>query len=270
MKAHVVKGIVFAVVFLLAAQFCETVATTAGWAIDFSALLFLWLLSFVLGWLAVWFRHESCIRRGFRHEPVLNRLPHSPRDLCCRSDVVQDPSTGNNYLYDVEGRICAMGANMGGAVSYTQYVYDAEGRRVAKGNQASLQCPVPTSANGFTLTNQYLLGQSGEQLSELDGSSQWLHSNVYAGGQMLGTYDPTRLHFTLTDPLGTRRVQVQAGGTPELNCTSLPFGNDLAFNRSTNCYTPANGVADADASEIHFTAKERDSESGNDYFESRY
>ncbi len=35
MKARVVKGIVFAVAFLLAAQFCETVATMAGWAIDF-------------------------------------------------------------------------------------------------------------------------------------------------------------------------------------------------------------------------------------------
>lgn len=33
------------------------------------------------------FVEEPYIRRAFRHEPVLNRLPHSPRDLCCRSDV---------------------------------------------------------------------------------------------------------------------------------------------------------------------------------------
>ncbi len=35
MKAHVVKGNVFAVVFLLAARFREAVAGAAGWAIVF-------------------------------------------------------------------------------------------------------------------------------------------------------------------------------------------------------------------------------------------
>ena len=39
MKAHVVKGLVLAVVFLLAARFREAVAGTAGWAIVFSLLL---------------------------------------------------------------------------------------------------------------------------------------------------------------------------------------------------------------------------------------
>jgi len=33
MKAHVVKGIVFAVVLLLAAQFCKAASGTAGWSI---------------------------------------------------------------------------------------------------------------------------------------------------------------------------------------------------------------------------------------------
>jgi hypothetical protein len=37
MKAHVVKGNVFAVVFLLAARFREAVAGAAGWAIVFFA-----------------------------------------------------------------------------------------------------------------------------------------------------------------------------------------------------------------------------------------
>jgi hypothetical protein len=46
------------------------VGSTAGWGIEFGSPL-LWVLFFVLGWLNVWFRHESCIRRGCRHEPVL-------------------------------------------------------------------------------------------------------------------------------------------------------------------------------------------------------
>jgi YD repeat-containing protein len=35
----------------------------------------------------------------------------------------------NQYLYDAEGRVCAVFSGLGG---YTQYIYDAEGNRVAK------------------------------------------------------------------------------------------------------------------------------------------
>jgi len=45
----------------------------------------------------------------------------------------------------------------------------------------------------------------------------------------------------------------------------LPFGNDIGNPRTTNC--PGPGV---DATEHHFTGKERDTESGNDYFDARY
>jgi hypothetical protein len=39
MKAHVVKGDVFDVVFPLAARFCKAVAGTAGWTLVFLASL---------------------------------------------------------------------------------------------------------------------------------------------------------------------------------------------------------------------------------------
>lgn len=57
--------------FLLAAQFCEAVAGTAVWRIEFLLLLSSAFLSFVLEQLVMSFRRESCIRRGYRHEPVL-------------------------------------------------------------------------------------------------------------------------------------------------------------------------------------------------------
>jgi hypothetical protein len=72
MKAHVVKGYVLQLFFLLAAQFTEAVTGTADWAIV--RLLAFPPCGFVLrpfGQLVLWFRHESCIRRNFRHEPVL-------------------------------------------------------------------------------------------------------------------------------------------------------------------------------------------------------
>jgi RHS repeat-associated protein len=102
------------------------------------------------------------------------------------------------------------------------------------------------------------------------------HTNVFPGGGLLATYDFANggLHFALSDPLGTRRVQVginSAGlGTPELNFLSLPFGNDLGNPRTTSSVVPPGALPAPDATEHHFTGKERDSESGNDYFGARY
>jgi hypothetical protein len=45
--------------------------------------------------------------------------------------------------------------------------------------------PHPTT----TVTKEYLLGPSGEQISVLDGSGTWQWTNVYAGGKQLATYD---------------------------------------------------------------------------------
>jgi RHS repeat-associated protein len=139
--------------------------------------------------------------------------------------------------------------------SYTQYVYDAGGTRVAKGASASLTCGAPGS--NFSLTNQYLVGLGGEQVTELDGWGDWLHTDVWAGGRLLATYDGFGIHFPLTDPLGTKRIQANAYGAVDETCFSLPYGDGL------NC------IGD-DATEHHFTGKERDTESGNDYFGARY
>ena len=200
------------------------------------------------------------------------------------SDVV------NYYSYDGEGRICATETwpYSGGAVAYG-YLYDAEGRRVAKGkvNPAPYgQAPsCDPSSNGFTLTESYVLGQGGERLttsSWAGGTGTWENTNVYAEGKLIATYDSTpssasggqptvALHFNLNDPLGTRRMQTNSAGQPELDCQSLPFGDQLY------CF-PDPGAPGDDPSEdatgsltgIHFTGKERDAESGLDYFGARY
>lgn len=167
----------------------------------------------------------------------------------------------NQYLYDGDGRLCAVHDGFIGA--NTQYLYDAEGHRIAKGSITTFSCD--TNSNGFTLTERYVVGQSGEQVSELDGSGNWSHSNVYAEGELLATYDPSGLHFQLADPLGTRRVQVLADLSAYENYYSLPFGNYLDSSGP-----PSGKGDDGDATEHHFTGKEHDYESGNDYFGARY
>jgi len=143
-----------------------------------------------------------------------------------------------SYLYDAESRVAS-------ADGTTQYLYDAEGRRVAK-------------LNGGTLTNQYLLALDGSQVSELNAQGNWLHTNAFVSGRLLATYDSVGLHFQFSDWLGTRRVQVNATtGVVDETCLSLPFGDSLSCNGT-------------DATELHFTGKERDAESGLDYFGARY
>jgi RHS repeat-associated protein len=174
-------------------------------------------------------------------------------------DVTGDGA--NQYLYDAEGRICAVSNGYG----MTGYLYDAAGNRVAKGRITNPNGTCDVTTNGFVQTAAYVVGPSGEQLTEVDGSRNWRHTNVYAGGKLIGTYDgyvnsPT-LHFYFDDPLGTRRAQTDANGMLEATYQSLPFGDGLNRNliRSTD-----------DPTENHFTGKERDAESGNDYFGARY
>jgi RHS repeat-associated protein len=108
----------------------------------------------------------------------------------------------------------------------------------------------------FVPTETYVLGQSGEQVTQLDGSGNWQHTNLDAAGQLLATYDTTGL-----GPLGNRRVQVSSAGSVELSCSNLPFGDNLS------CEGPG-----ADSTEHHLTGKERDplSESGLNYFGARH
>jgi RHS repeat-associated protein len=157
-----------------------------------------------------------------------------------KSDLLRGSSS---YQYDAENRISV-------AFGSTAYLYDAEGNRVAKESVANGQA---------TITNQYILGLGGEQVTEIDGSGNWLHSNAYAAGKLLATYDSTGLHFHFSDWLGSRRMQASGAGTVDETCQSLPFGDQL------NCTGPA-----SDATEQHFTGKVRDTESGLDYFGARY
>ena len=170
------------------------------------------------------------------------------------SGNVQDDGF-NQYLYDGDGRMCAQLAKVTGAI--TGYLYNAEGQRVAKGSLSSFSCD--PASNGFQMSNEYILGAGGEQLTELDGKGAWIHTNAYAGGQLVATYDNKGIHFHLPDWLGTRRVQTDYLGTPELACSGGSFGDQL------NCTGSA-----SNATEHHFTGKERDAESGLDYFEARY
>ena len=180
-------------------------------------------------------------------------------------DAAGDMQTdgANQYLYDAEGRVCAVASvDGGGDTILTGYLYNGEGARVSKGTITAWSCDPVIS--GFATSNDYVLGLSGEQVTEMGMNSSntlaFQHSNVYAAGILLATYDKDGLlHFYLNDPLGTRRAQTDYAGVSEQTCFSLPFGDSLDCSNSIQFPT-----------EQHFTGKERDAESGNDYFGARY
>ena len=146
------------------------------------------------------------------------------------------------------------------------YMYDADGIRVSKGAIQQWSCN-PTMAQYATQTD-YILGPGGEQMSEYamqpNNTMAWVYTNVWAAGRLLATYAQDSsstaqqglLHFYFDDPLGTRRAQADYAGNLEQLCSSLPYGDG-----ETCVPTPTEHL---------FTAKERDAESGNDYFGARY
>ena len=143
----------------------------------------------------------------------------------------------HTYVYDAENRIVS-----GDNGSFT-YVYDAQGRRVKRTGTENVE---------------YLYDLGGSAVTTLSASDgSWIRGEIYAGGHHIGTYADSTTYFTHADWLGTERAHTQMDGGLHQWCTNLPFGD------AQNC-------TGSDPSPRHFTGKERDSESGLDYFGARY
>jgi RHS repeat-associated protein len=151
---------------------------------------------------------------------------------------VTNDGLGTSYTYDAEDRI----TSVSGANSAT-YVYDAEGHRVR------------ATVNGQI--RDFIFDLSGRTIAQLTAGA-WTRSEVYAGGMHVASFTSSATEFDYSDWLGTFRMRSDISGNWLETCTSMPFGEDLACTGA------------ADVTPIHFTGKERDSESGLDNFGARY
>jgi RHS repeat-associated protein len=148
-------------------------------------------------------------------------------------------ASGMYYSYDQENRIT-------GAGGYT-YVYDADGNRVEKTTGGS-------SPSG-TLYWYMSAGIVGE--SDLSGTLQ--SEYVFFDGERVARVDlpGNTLHYYLSDHLQSTSMLVSASGIVENESDYYPWGGERQItNTVSNHYK--------------FTGKERDSESGLDYFGKRY
>jgi RHS repeat-associated protein len=152
--------------------------------------------------------------------------------------------TFHNYKYDAENRLISV--DNGG----TTYIYDADGQRVEKNTGGAL--------------SDYNYDREGRVLIYNNPASSTM-SETYAAGLHLGTYvlnsakTDTIFYYNHSDWLGTERARTNLSGSACETITSLPFGDGQTM--SGTC---------VDISPMHFTGKERDSESNLDNFGARY
>ena len=136
-------------------------------------------------------------------------------------------------------------------------MYDGDGRRVQK-----LSCPVGTSActpsvGGATVSSTYVYDASGGLAAEYSTQP---------------AVSPCTTCYLTADHLGSTRMMTDGSGTVKSLLDYLPFGEEIPAGvggRSAWPYPP-NPLAINDGTAQKFTGKERDTETGLDYFGARY
>jgi RHS repeat-associated protein len=176
------------------------------------------------------------------HQPTntTNRLSGTGYQYDAAGNLINDGS--HSYTYDAENRIIQVdGGNT------ASYVYDAMGHRVRK-------------MVGSSWTD-YVYGLSGNVVTEYTSPQGtcapicWATSFIYLGGSLVAEYKDGTTYFVHKDHLGSTRLLSKMDQTPKDLMDYLPFGEQIAGNTGTT---------------HKFTGKERDSETGLDYFGARY
>ena len=152
---------------------------------------------------------------------------------------------GNAFKYDGDNRLVAFD-HPTGTDSDTAYAYDGEGRRVRK---------VVGGSSGVTTT--YVYNVLGQLVAEFGGTA------------------PARpgTRYLTPDPLGSTRVVTAEDQSVLTRHDYLPFGEEIGAalgNRNQASGISGYTASLADGPAQKFTGKERDNESGLDYFQARY
>ncbi len=142
------------------------------------------------------------------------------------------------FSFDAESRATGFSSQNGNLFGSATYGYDGAGRRVMK-----------TIGSAITV---YVYDAFGTLAAE--------YGNTPA-------VPPCSTCYLITDTLGSVRAVTDAGGNLIARHDFLPFGEEIA---ASALRTAALGYGAADDVRQRFTGKERDAESGLDYFGARY
>jgi RHS repeat-associated protein len=147
--------------------------------------------------------------------------------------------SGDVYAYDAENRMTSANAQNMGA---TAYAYDEEGRRVWK-----------TAAGASTV---YSYDEAGELIAEYSTGTPATFGTQYLSADQIGT---------------TRLITNNTGAVIE-RFDYVPFGQEIPARVDGRGPDYESGVFPniPDVQSLKFTGKERDAETGLDYFGARY
>jgi RHS repeat-associated protein len=153
-------------------------------------------------------------------------------------NMLTDVSGASTISYDSENRISTAGV--------WSYLYDGNGDRVAKKASNSI-------------TKVYWLGLDGDGLDESDGTGSIGHEYAFFNGRRVARRDlPSgTVEYYLSDHLGSASVVTSASGAPQQESDYFPYGGEIP-------------ISGADSNVYKFAGKERDTETGFDYFGARY
>ncbi len=212
---------------------------------------------------------SDCWRQVYAYDPYGNRRlvgGEGQTTLPAVLDEVTNPSvspatnrltSAQHYGYDPAGNMTAGGG--------LEYVFDGENRIV-------------TARDGNPQPNTYSYDGEGQRVKKVTNNGAVTTVFVYnALGQMVAEYTdgglPTanETSYLTSDTLGTPRVIVKANGEIKSRHDYLPFGEEIFAGTGSRApqqgYTTHGG---ADGVRQRFTSKERDDETGLDYFLARY
>jgi RHS repeat-associated protein len=174
----------------------------------------------------------------------------------CAAETLSVAALANNrlsgYSYDAAGNMLSdgfhsyayNGAGMLTAVDSgaASYLYAAGGERVYKSTSAGA-------------TEYYYFG--GNAIAERNVSTGGWTNYIFFNGKRVARRDPSgAVHYYLGDHLGSTSMVVSSSGAIENESEFYPFGAELQFSASADNH-------------YKFTGKERDAESGLDYFGAR-
>src|SRR5436305_1265417 len=139
---------------------------------------------------------------------------------------------------------------------------------------------IPTMAKGSACASCLLricvlCTAGGQLIAEFSGSTgSLLKEYIYGADGLLATIEPTAVNsngtrYTTSDHLGSPRVVTNSGASVISRHDYMPFGEELGAGiggRSTSMGFPGT----SDGLRQKFTSKERDGETGLDYFGERY